>query len=278
MPDTLTSNYDLVKPEINGSPNTWGNKLNSNSDIIDTNLKRVDDLATDSVLRAGSGVDPDNYIREVLRYKDTVTPSDPLDLINVALVKAWVTNASPIGSIIPWGGTIASIPVCWSLCDGRTENGKVTPNLVDRFVMGAGGSIVPGTFGGTKTHNHGGGVGATALTILQLPSHNHGVNDPGHLHTVNDPGHNHYTTFPWTGVAAQGGGFGALLNQTGSGFSNVNTVNSFTGITVSSAVTGISTQSVGGGNSHGHTIASVDHTPPYYALAYLMRTKYPWDA
>ena len=39
----------------------------------------------------------------------------------------------PIGSIIMWSGTKASIPVGWNLCDGT--NG--TPNMTGLFTMGA---------------------------------------------------------------------------------------------------------------------------------------------
>ena len=45
MADTLTTNYSLVKPEIDGSTDTWGDKLNSNFDEIDELLKAVDDKA-----------------------------------------------------------------------------------------------------------------------------------------------------------------------------------------------------------------------------------------
>lgn len=35
MPDTVTPILGLVKPEIGASPNTWGNKLNGNFDVLD---------------------------------------------------------------------------------------------------------------------------------------------------------------------------------------------------------------------------------------------------
>jgi hypothetical protein len=38
MADTLTSNYGFTKPEIGGSDDTWGNKLNGNWDKVDTLL------------------------------------------------------------------------------------------------------------------------------------------------------------------------------------------------------------------------------------------------
>ena len=40
----------------------------------------------------------------------------------------------PSGVIVMWSGTIATVPTGWYLCDG--QNG--TPNLLDRFIVGAG--------------------------------------------------------------------------------------------------------------------------------------------
>jgi microcystin-dependent protein len=41
----------------------------------------------------------------------------------------------PVGGIIMWSGTIASIPVTWALCDGTLNTPG--PDLRDKFVVGA---------------------------------------------------------------------------------------------------------------------------------------------
>lgn len=56
----------------------------------------------------------------------------------------------PIGIIAIWSGAIVNIPAGWHLCDGN--NG--TPDFLDYFAMGAGGSYDPGDEGGQKIHQH----------------------------------------------------------------------------------------------------------------------------
>lgn len=76
----------------------------------------------------------------------------------------------PFGAIIMWNGSV--IPAGWALCDGGSYpkmdgTGSVsTPNLTDRFIVGAGNSYVIATTGGENTHT---------LTTAEMPSHNHTI-------------------------------------------------------------------------------------------------------
>lgn len=72
------------------------------------------------------------------------------------------TSSIPSGIIAMWSGIVSNIPDGWLLCDGN--NG--TPNLLDRFIVGAGSSYTPGVMGGSATHK---------LTIDEMPSHRHDV-------------------------------------------------------------------------------------------------------
>lgn len=80
------------------------------------------------------------------------------------VIQGWV----PIGGIIAWSGAIGSIPSGWQICDGT--NG--TPDLRDRFIMGAGSSYAVDATGGATTidirHDHGGNTGAGT-------AHDHGA-------------------------------------------------------------------------------------------------------
>jgi hypothetical protein len=134
---------------------------------------------------------------------------------------AFVHSVIPAGIIMLWSGSATSIPLGWALCNGL--NG--TPNLTDRFVIGAGTSylvnatggspnaIVPShthtatgtsTFNGgalpTHTHTFTGTTLAThshTFTGSALPTHSHTFTgspfSTTHTHTINDPGHNHTT-------------------------------------------------------------------------------------
>lgn len=69
----------------------------------------------------------------------------------------------PTGGIIIWSGATADIPMGWFICDGT--NG--TPDLRDRFVVGAGSTYAVGVTGGATTvnlqHNHGGATGGVSF-------------------------------------------------------------------------------------------------------------------
>jgi len=145
-----------------------------------------------------------------------------------------VPDAIPTGAILLWSGSIGTIPSGWALCDGN--NG--TPNLTDKFVQGAGGSLNPDDTGGSATGSVSvsGSTGNTSLSTSQMPSHNH----------------------DW---------------ETGGTFSN----NAFSESNLQnfgSIRNSVPTEFTGGGSSHNHSFSgsgSVDTVPPYYALAYIMK-------
>lgn len=149
------------------------------------------------------------------------------------------------GFIAMWSGAIVNIPVGWRLCDGT--NG--TPNLRDRFVVGAGTTYAVGAVGGAVNHNHGGAVEGTAITEAQMPPHRH------------------FNVVPGTGD-------GALT--AGNSLSQERTLGGDTQYIMSSGAgepTIGRTSSAGGGAAHDHglTINNAGHLPPYFALAYIMK-------
>ena len=154
----------------------------------------------------------------------------------------WEGGSVPSGGIIIWSGSISSIPDGYRLCNG--SNG--TPDLRNRFVVGAwsdGASaawpnIPPGEADGNAT---------ITLSTSQLPSHrhltfrsgNHGqLRNGSNLSSNNTPG--------------SGSGASNLYE----GY-NINSSNSNANVGRSSAV----------GNG-----ASINILPPYYGLAFIMKT------
>lgn len=127
-----------------------------------------------------------------------------------------IYNPIPVGGIIMWSGSVASIPTGWALCNG--QNG--TPDLRDRFIVGAGSTYSP---------NDVGGVASVTLTVEQMPAHTH--NATARTFSSSQGGGNPY---PFVGHPPSSGGSISLDTQ-------------------------------GGSQPH-------ENRPPYYALAYIMRT------
>ena len=74
--------------------------------------------------------------------------------------KKYVDQSMPSGVIVLWSGAANAIPTGWALCNG--QNG--TPDLRDRFVLGAGNKYAVGEKGGEET---------VTLSELQIPGHTH---------------------------------------------------------------------------------------------------------
>ena len=138
------------------------------------------------------------------------------------------------GMIILWYGDTSNVPTGFVLCDGNNS----TPDLRDRFVIGAGNNFTAGNTGGNNS---------LTLTEANLPSHQHFV------------------------VSNSLGG----QNRTGSNVSANNQVAKGTGAgnlfeSYNLASTG-SNASAGRSSSVGSGTA-IDNKPLYHALCYIMKT------
>ena len=150
-------------------------------------------------------------------------------------------------------GIITSIPttspavpsgciLIWSSSTGSIPSGFLlcdgtngTPDLRNSFILGAGNSYTVGQTGGS--------------TDAIIVAHTHTATS-----TVTDPGHSHSYTAPNQNSSTPSGGFPCTTTTTG---------------TTSTATTGITVATI---NQSTGTSGTNANMPPYYALAYIMKT------
>ena len=178
----------------------------------------------------------------------TGTPTAPTAAANTnttqvattAFVQTALSGAFSTGMIMMWSGTIATIPTGWVLCNG--SNG--TPDLRNRFVIGAhsdSAGVAYSTVTGSNTTS-----GGTKDAIVVSHTHTATVTDPGHAHTFSG-------TLAKTDTVSGGG---ITIKTREDGTTTTSTVT--TGITVANSTEGSS--------------GTNQNLPPYYALAYIMKT------
>ena len=182
---------------------------------------------------------------ENIRVDTDLTYNPVTNTLNVPNISGNGSGLSGIesfvtGMIILWYGNTGNIPTGFVLCDGNNS----TPDLRDRFVVGAGSAYSP---------NNTGGSSSITLAESQLPSHNHSATS-----TVTDPGHSH--TWDRQDVSINNGYRPWPANNNDCSRTTANTGSQTTGITVSTTI---------GNTGSG---SAIENRPPYYALCYIMKT------
>lgn len=111
-----------------------------------------------------------------LRYRNVPGHGDGLFSLPV-VKKGSRPDGLPRGTIVLWSGTAATVPEGWALCDGT----RGTPDLVSRFVRGAGGTLPKGATGGSEVHSH-----AATATVEIRPGgrHIHGLPSDWYANTA----------------------------------------------------------------------------------------------
>ena len=186
--------------------------------------------------------------------------SAEFDSMNVATLSATAVSGFgtvPLGGIIIWSGAENAVPAGWALCNGQASNGRTTPDLRGRMVVGPSSGRGVGATGGSET---------VTLSVGQLPSHNHRVvgstsANGNHTHEYDDVYYSECCG-PW----GNQGWLGSGRTDTDNG----------------PHVTRRSTYGASNGE-HSHWFdnmswstgngEAINNMPPFYALAYIMRVQ-----
>jgi hypothetical protein len=195
-----------------------------------------------------TGADGDNFVvGGNLTVSSTLTANSSVGTAGQALLSRG-SGLSPewgaafvSGMIMLWSGSVASIPSGWALCNGSSG----TPDLRNRFVVGAGSTYSVGGTGGS----------ADAIVVA-------------HTHTGTSDAAGSHNHIEGAGVPTYDGRYGrdsgaittALSNGAYFGNSTAGNLTS----TVANHTHTFTTNSTGSSGTNANL-------PPYYALAYIMK-------
>lgn len=231
-----------------------------------TNFASKDALASGNPLKIVKGTEIDNEFNAIaiavnskIEGNNTIltgTPTVPTAAVTVASTQAastaFVHNVLPKGIVMLWSGSSASIPSGWALCNGATIGSLVTPDLRDKFLVGAGTTYIVGATGGSAdsivvSHTH---TGTTAAA----GTHSHTISSVSAFNDADSAG---APVDGITGTSIADGGRSLAASATLQATAILTTAPDHTH-TITTGSTGAS-----GTNAN---------LPPYYALCYIIKT------
>jgi microcystin-dependent protein len=202
------------------------------------------------------------------------------------------SHVVPYGVIAYWYGIEADVPAGWAICDGRMVPGPnggpsiPTPNMQGRAGVGVGAgferyqvygqatqdlSTANGGYhahsagsSSTGSHSHSGNTGATALSVAQMPAHQHGNG------IVDD----NADGIMWRGTQPASGATKGVSTSGGANIEGI-TESKGAGQAHSHAISVDGSHShdinVGGSGDHTHDIAPFSVIQPSLALHFIMK-------
>lgn len=179
----------------------------------------------------------------VYQYGDVL----PRCSLKVAKTSVDLRPSVPPGSILPWRGNLADMPEGFALCDG--SNG--TPDLRDRFIVGAGNEYNLNDTGGEKE---------VLLEAEQTASHYHRFG----RHNGNNNGY--FLTSTGSFQLAPLASWMRAGKWNGSGGGGYNGWDGGSGTNFSSGQNLVTSLAIGVDATKPH-----ENRPPYYALYYIMK-------
>ncbi|MCY1635201.1 tail fiber protein [Marinifilum sp. D737] len=248
----------------------WNNKANRSE------LSSNDYTNADKSKLAGIQAGANHYTHPATHSADMIATNTNKQFVSQAEKDSWTTGQIPVGGIIMWNGT--TVPDGWALCNGQTVNGKLTPDLRGRFIVGSypgkggfaagnsGGSIgnSPSDIGTTTNgnHSHAGTTGGYKLKLSDMPAHKHKYKN---YYYLEDSGKDDERS---------GSDYGYEYIEQGVGSDDTD------GDNTRVFYKKMDTYEAGSNspNTHTHSISSDgnhDHkvSVPYYVLAFIMRVK-----
>ena len=231
--------------DVNSNPGSAGQILSSTGNGVDwidadttsvansvnvgVNLDGTDADQFVSFFGANSGNNPNRVDNDF-----TYNPSTNTLKVGNIIDSSGNASAFVTGMIILWYGDTTNVPGGWVLCNGSNS----TPDLRDRFVIGAGNNFTAGNTGGSNS---------VTLSTSNLPSHRHFV-------VSNDLGGQNRTN---SNVSAN--------NQVRKGTGAGNLYESYNLASTGSDAAAGRSSAVGSGTPF-------DNKPNYHALCYIMKT------